>query len=119
MSLPLYVRPGSLVAFGSNNQRPDYDYTDGITFVLYELADGASTTATVPDYRTGAPALSLTVRRDGDVLIATPDRDLPYALRLVGIGHVAAVDGSGDFDQRSGSVTLRAAGPLRITLPPA
>ncbi|WP_370675907.1 alpha-xylosidase [Pleomorphomonas sp. PLEO] len=119
MSLPLYVRPGSLIAFGSNNQRPDYDYTDGVTFVLYELADGASATATVPDYRTGAPALTLTVRRDGDVLTAKPDCELPYALRLSGIGHVAAVDGSDDFDQRSGGVTLRAAGPLRITLPPA
>ena len=66
-----------------------------------------------------APALTLTVRRDGDVLTATPDRDHPYALRLVGTGHVAAVDGSDDFEQRSGGVTLRAAGPLRITLPPA
>jgi len=119
MSLPLYVRPGSLVAFGSNDRRPDYDYTDGVTFALYELADGASATATVPDYRTGAPALTLTVRRDGELLTATPDRDLPYALRLAGIGRVAAVDGGDDFEPRSGGVILRAAGPLRITLPPA
>lgn len=119
MSLPLYVRPGSLIALGSNDRRPDYDYADGITFALYELADGAIATATVPDYRNGTPALTLTVRRDGNLIVATPDRDHPYALRLVGIGHVATVDGSGDFEQRSGSVTLRAAGPLRITLPPA
>jgi len=119
MSLPLYVRPGSLIAFGGNDRRPDYDYTDGVTFALYHLADGASATATVPDYRTGAPALTLTVRRTGDVLTATPDRDLPYALRLVGLSRVAAVDGSDDFEQRSGGITLRAAGSLRITLPPA
>lgn len=119
MSLPLYVRPGSLVAFGSNDRRPDYDYTDGVTFALYELADGTVATSIVPDYRTGTPALTLTVRRDGDLLTATPDRDLPYALRLVGIRHIAAVDGSDDFDLRSGGVALRATGPLRITLPPA
>lgn len=119
MSLPLYVRPGSLVAFGGNDRRPDYDYTDGVTFALYELADSASAVATVPDYRNGAPALTLMVHRAGNVITATPDRDQPYALRLVGIRHVAAVDGSDDFEQRSGGVTLRAAGPLRITLPPA
>ena len=119
MSLPLYVRPGSLIAFGSTDRRPDYDYADDVTFALYELADGAIATATVPDYRNGAPALTLTVRRDGNLIVATPDRDHPYALRLVGIGHVATIDGSDDFEQRSGSVTLRAAGPLRITLPPA
>ncbi|WP_053239426.1 alpha-xylosidase [Pleomorphomonas koreensis] len=119
MSLPLYVRPNSLVAFGKDDSRPDYDYADGITFALYQLADGASATATVPDHRSGAPALKLTVRRDGDVLTATPDRDLPYALRLVGVPRIVAADGGDDFEQRSGGATLRAAGPLRITLPPA
>ena len=49
----------SLVAFGNNDRRPDYDYADGVTFALYELADGASVTATVPrpsHRRTGSDA---------------------------------------------------------------
>lgn len=119
MSLPLYVRENSLIAFGANETRPDYDYTDGIRFTLYQLTDGARASATVPDYRTGAPALTLSVRRDGPVLTVEADRPLPYTLRLAGITHVAAVDGSDDYETRSGAVTLRGAGPLRITLPKA
>lgn len=117
MSLPLYVRPGSLIAFGANDTRPDYDYAEGVTFALYELADGATATAIVPNHVTGAPALTLSVSRHGKVIEATPTPALPYALRLQNIGHVATVDGSDDYGSHSGSVILRAAGPLRITLP--
>lgn len=38
-TLPLYVRPGAAVAFGSRDDRPDYDYLDGLTIRLYGVGD--------------------------------------------------------------------------------
>jgi alpha-D-xyloside xylohydrolase len=115
MSLPLYARPGGLIAFGAETSRPDYDYTDGIRFALYALADGETARATVPDYRTGAPALTLAVRRAGNTIEAMPDRAVPYALDLVGLAAVGA-EGASKIEHRTTGTLLHAAGPCRITL---
>ena len=40
-SVPLLVRPDSVLAVGARTDRPDYDYRDGITLRLYELAEGS------------------------------------------------------------------------------
>jgi alpha-D-xyloside xylohydrolase len=62
-SVPLLVRPDSVLAIGARTDRPDYDYRDGITLQLYELAEGARTT-TVPG-PAGEPATTFEVTRSG------------------------------------------------------
>ena len=55
MSLPLMVRPGSIVAVGSDDTRPDYDYADGVTLHVFEPQAGETASTTVqPDRRAGA-----------------------------------------------------------------
>jgi alpha-D-xyloside xylohydrolase len=54
LSLPLFVRPGTVFALGATDDRPDYEFADGVTFRVYELADGASAVAEIPDLRGGA-----------------------------------------------------------------
>lgn len=39
-SLPLFVRPRSVLARGSVTDRPDYDHLDGLRLEVYDLADG-------------------------------------------------------------------------------
>jgi len=34
------VRPGTVLPLGGVDDRPDYDYADGVTFRVYELTDG-------------------------------------------------------------------------------
>jgi len=63
-SLPLLARPNSIIPFGSNDQRPDYDYAKGVTFHIYELGDGAEQTYRVPN-PDGSTAMSLRARRTG------------------------------------------------------
>ncbi|MGP6175905.1 alpha-xylosidase [Microbacterium sp. A196] len=49
-SLPLYVRPGSVVPWGAREDRPDYDYHDGLTLRVFRGGSGtASVTVTAPD----------------------------------------------------------------------
>jgi alpha-D-xyloside xylohydrolase len=62
-TVPLLVRPDSVLAIGERTDRPDYDYRDGITLRLYELAEGARTT-TVPG-PAGEPATTFEVTRSG------------------------------------------------------
>lgn len=40
LSIPLYVKEGSIVAMGARNDNAVYDYADGVTFRAYALKDG-------------------------------------------------------------------------------
>jgi alpha-D-xyloside xylohydrolase len=40
-SVPLLVRPGAVIPEGAVDDRPDYDYADGVTLRLYQVPDGA------------------------------------------------------------------------------
>jgi alpha-D-xyloside xylohydrolase len=64
-SLPLFVRPGSIIPLGGVDSRPDYDYTDGTEFRVYGLAEGETASRDVYDTR-GRKALRATASmRDG------------------------------------------------------
>lgn len=69
LSLPVFVRPGTVLAIGANDQRPDYDYAENIRFQVYELADGAEATSRLFDID-GEEVLAARVKREGSRLIA-------------------------------------------------
>jgi len=82
-SVPLLVRENSVLALGAREDRPDYDYRDGVTLHLYEPAPGTrevtvgDTTFSVT--RTGS---SIRVSRSGAALpwrIALGDRSVSLA----------------------------------------
>jgi alpha-D-xyloside xylohydrolase len=48
MSLPLLVRPNSVIPFGNRTDKPDYDYSDGVTLHVYQLEEGQQTKVEIP-----------------------------------------------------------------------
>lgn len=42
LGLPLYVAPHTVLPWGAEMERPDYDYTTGVTLRVFALADGAT-----------------------------------------------------------------------------
>ncbi|WP_433586227.1 alpha-xylosidase [Microbacterium hydrocarbonoxydans] len=49
-SLPLYVRPGTVLPWGAQTDRPDYDYHEGLTLRVFPGGSGeASVVVTSPD----------------------------------------------------------------------
>jgi alpha-D-xyloside xylohydrolase len=49
MSLPLLVRPNTILPFGAQDSIPDYDYASGLAFHVFEPAEGVEAIASVPD----------------------------------------------------------------------
>lgn len=47
--LPLYVRPNTLLAIGAHDDKPDYDYAEGLTLRWYAPAEGDVAHFTVVD----------------------------------------------------------------------
>ncbi len=64
LGLPLFVRPNSLLAWGSDENKPDYDYAVGTTFRLFQLADGATASCAICDAK-GADVGRVTATRRG------------------------------------------------------
>jgi alpha-D-xyloside xylohydrolase len=92
-SLPLFVRPNSAIVMGDNDQRPDYEYGDGFTMRVYQLADGATATTVIPALN-GSPAVTFTITRDGDE-INVQWRGAPNNWRLLLLGRESATSLAG------------------------
>ena len=71
-SLPVFVRNNTLLAMGSNDQLPDYDYTEGLELHLYALEDGAEAVCQIPDL-TGKTVMTAKAVRKGDTLTFETD----------------------------------------------
>ncbi|HEY5518414.1 MAG TPA: alpha-xylosidase [Cellulomonas sp.] len=83
-SLPLLVRPGTVLPVGARTDRPDYDYADGVRLDVYGLADGARRVVTIPAIG-GAVAATFTVSRTGDrIVVEAEGATGPWSVRVVG-----------------------------------
>ena len=95
-SLGLRVRPGTVLPWGAVDDRPDYDWADGVTLRCFALPDGYDAVTTVPGFD-GAAATTFRVRREGDRILAdSADARAPWSLQ-VGERTVTA-DGAGSAE---------------------
>ena len=103
LSLPLMVRPNSILAVGSRDERPDYDYGDGVTLQVYELADGQAASANVPSL-SGDVAGTVEAARQGQTITVTVRGQVArWELLLVGVESIASVDGGSAGNDPSGT----------------
>jgi alpha-D-xyloside xylohydrolase len=91
-SLPLLVRPDTVLAVGSESRKPDYDYSDGVTFEIYELENGA-VTVKVPDLKGQTALTARFVREGNEISVRTEGAAENWRVLLVGSPEVRSVDG--------------------------
>jgi alpha-D-xyloside xylohydrolase len=117
LSLPLFVRPGTVLPLGSVDDRPDYDYADGVTFRVYELADGDEATCRVST-QTGEAGVGCSVKRTGQRFEVALSGTIPKAWRfqIAGIAKFAAVEGGDVTSDPLGAVIQAKPGEKRLRL---
>lgn len=97
MSIPLMVRPGSIIAVGENQNQPDYDYTDNVVFHVFELGDGSEASTEVYNIN-GEKALTAHAKRHGKVIEFMLEGERGnWKLLLRGVDKVSSVKG-GSFE---------------------
>lgn len=79
LSLPLMVRPGTVLPMGKHDDRPDYDYTDGLELHVYQLAEGQTVTVKIPDLKGQLAATYIVTMKNGKAEVAT-DSKKPYTV---------------------------------------
>src|SRR5690625_7434734 len=106
MSLPLFVKENTLLPMGANDEIPDYNYAEDVTFHVYELADGKQTSATINDVA-GNVVGTVTVSRSGDTFDVEADLSgNPFHIHLVGHTKVeSTTSGSWTADEKGVKVS--------------
>ncbi|MGD0862557.1 MAG: alpha-xylosidase [Candidatus Limnocylindrales bacterium] len=115
-SLPLLVRPGSVIAMGARSDRADYDFADGVTLRAYELAEGVKVLVAVPDVRGGTDSVFEVTGTAGGVVAERAQGSKSWRLLLANAGSVLEVMGGTAESVPEGMLVTAAAGSHRIEI---
>lgn len=84
LSIPLMVKPNSIVILGSTDTRPDYDYENGARIKIYELEDGKCTSSVVYGMDK-EEKISVTAKREGNTIIVDVKTKTDCTVELVNV----------------------------------
>ena len=116
LSLPLLVRPNTILALGAHDERPDYTYTDGVTFHIFELEDGATAEAHVRA-SDGSIALTMSASRTGQILtVNIKGQAHDWRVLLRGVAGVSALAGGTAATDPLGTLIKPAAGGTQLSI---
>jgi alpha-D-xyloside xylohydrolase len=107
MSLPLLVRPNTILPMGNRTDRPDYDYGDGVILQVYEIEQGEKTVS-IPTPAGGIDQTFILRRLGGTLEVERRGPAKPWQLLLVGMRSVQSVEG-GMAEPGSSGVLVTAA----------
>jgi alpha-D-xyloside xylohydrolase len=92
VSLPLLVRPNSVIPTGSHSSRPDYDYSDEVTLQVYQLEEGKQVSVEIPGLD-GKIETTFNFRRAGDEIhVERQGSSKAWNVLLVGIFSVEKIE---------------------------
>ena len=81
MTLPLMVRPGTVLPMGARDDRPDYDYADGVELHVFALGEGETREVTLYDTSGRRAAVYVVSMARGKINVES-DADKPYSVIL-------------------------------------
>ncbi len=114
LSVPLLVKENSIVALGARDDRPDYDYGDGVELRIYELEDGVRVSDVVFGMD-NAEEVKMSAERAGNVITVNVMSDKAYSVRLVNRKAVSVAGGDMTLEGND-TIVKSDAGHITVTL---
>lgn len=116
LHLPLMARANSIIAVGACDERPDYDYADGVELRVYALSDDVEALTTVYGMAQDAQ-LHVSVVKSGARITVQAEHisGKPYTVRLVGV-QAQSADGASMEIAGKDTVLTPNAGTVVVTL---
>lgn len=112
LHLPIFAKPGSIIAVGKECG-PVYDYADGVTLRVFELADGVLA-ETIVYNEEAEPSVKASVIRHGKSVEIEVESEKPYRIELVNAGTPAKLE-QAHVEQENGHTYIVPDGSQRIT----
>lgn len=117
LSLPLFIKENSILAIGHDDDRPDYEFANNVTFELYQLQDNQQATAFVTDINGNIKGEIKAVKLNNGIHIETSMEGLTYSILLAGYESITSVSAGEVDSSRDGvRVNLNGSQKLDITL---
>ncbi|QJD82317.1 alpha-xylosidase [Cohnella herbarum] len=115
-SLPLYARENSLIPVGQEENKPDYDYAEGVTLHLFALQDGATATSVVPTIK-GEARLTVTAKRQGNTItVSSEGKATNWSVLLRGIDAVSGANNGQISNHDQGTIVVPDSGATTIVI---
>lgn len=114
LSLPLLVKENSIVAIGSRDDKPDYDYGDQVELRIYSLQDGARTTTVVYGMNR-EEEVKVAASRKGNQVILDVQAEKAYSIRFINVA-VLGVEGAKASVDRKDTILNPVSGHIVVTL---
>ncbi|KAB8126805.1 alpha-xylosidase [Gracilibacillus oryzae] len=93
-SLPLFVRPNTILPVGANEETPVYDYNDEVTFRIYQVDEGKTITRSLVDAK-GNETGSITVSRTkNEMEVAVEGITEAYHIEIAGKDRISPERGT-------------------------
>ncbi len=105
LSIPLMVKENSIIAIGSRDDRPDYDYGENTELKIYALQDGTEAASVIYGMNR-KPELQITALKQGNEIKIHVETEKSYTLRLVNVQATAASVMSLTVDGRDSLIRL-------------
>ncbi|MEM3424612.1 MAG: alpha-xylosidase [Thermoproteota archaeon] len=116
LSLPLMARPNTIIPVGANDERPDYDYADKVTFHLFELQENTRVSTRVPTVKGGAAMTLEASREGGSIRVKADGSSKKWRLLLRGVRSIRSVEGGVAEEDALGTLITPAENAQRLTI---
>ena len=87
-SLPLMVRPSTILPMGNNEVDAAYDFADGVTLILSEFAEGAKAEAEIPDLQGNIVMKACAQRHGEEIFVSVEGGNGNFSVKNMGSGTV-------------------------------
>ena len=114
MSIPLFVREGSIVAVGACDTDAVYDYADGVDYKVYALAEGKDAKTAVYNTENEVDSEITVSHIDNRYEISVTSKK-PCKVTLVHAGTATGVDGAA-YEQQDDTVVLSLSGSAKAVV---
>jgi alpha-D-xyloside xylohydrolase len=91
LSLPLMARSNSIIAFGSNNTKPDYDYAENVTLHVFNLEEGKEAVSMVSNIEAKEELMVKMKRQGATIFVEAENTAKPWTVILRNINKVKEV----------------------------
>ncbi|MFD2214934.1 alpha-xylosidase [Metabacillus endolithicus] len=115
LSLPLYIRENTILPIGQESNRPDYEFTDSVTFEIYQLQNGQSASAFVTDLNGNKKGEIQAVEQDNKIFIETSMEGLTYSILLTNYESISSVS-AGEIETSSNGVKINLQGSQKLEI---
>jgi alpha-D-xyloside xylohydrolase len=106
MSLPVLVRPNSVIPIGNRTDRPDYDYSNDVTLQVYELENKNQIQVEIPTLGGKIETMFSVLRKDDVINIQRQGSSKPWNVSLMGVTNVRNAE-EAEFLISNGSTLIR------------